>query len=63
MGKGELKKDCQDFVDDYKGNVDVVFKQPVAYGKAFFETLKNYDFVLVPILKQEQPRIIFDAFS
>ena len=63
MGAGDLEHDCQYFSNAYRGNVDVVFKDPVPYGREFFEILTHYDFVLVPTLKQEQPRIIFDAFS
>lgn len=63
IGTGELEEECRNFVNSYHGNVDVVLKKPIAYGKQFFEFLTHYDFVLVPTLKQEQPRIIFDAFS
>jgi glycosyltransferase involved in cell wall biosynthesis len=63
MGSGDLEQDCQRFINAYSGNVDVVFKNPVAYGNEFFKILTHYDFVLVPNLKQEQPRVIFDAFS
>ena len=63
MGEGELEQQCRQFVNDYNGNVDVVVKDPVTYGSEFFKILASYHFVLVPTLKQEQPRIIFDAFS
>ena len=36
---------------------------PVDFGKPFFDGLRQYDLVIVCNLKQEQPRIIFDAFS
>lgn len=63
MGEGYLEQDCQRFINAYSGNVDVAFKAPVSYENEFFEILTHYDFVLAPTLKQEQPRIIFDAFS
>lgn len=34
---------------------------PVAYGEAFFTMLRDYDAVLVPILSDEQPRVVYDA--
>ncbi|HWH84895.1 MAG TPA: glycosyltransferase [Burkholderiaceae bacterium] len=33
------------------------------YGPLFFETLRRYDALVAPILSDEQPRIVFDAFS
>lgn len=63
MGAGALRQQCKNFIAEYRGNVDVRFLDPVAYGKEFFEVLACHDFVLVPTLKQEQPRIVFDAFS
>lgn len=63
MGSGELEKECRDFASNDYGNIKIELKKPAAYGKEFFEILAQHDFVLVPTLKQEQPRIIFDAFS
>jgi glycosyltransferase involved in cell wall biosynthesis len=36
---------------------------PVPYGPQFFALLGQYDAVLVPSLSDEQPRIIYDAYS
>jgi glycosyltransferase involved in cell wall biosynthesis len=36
---------------------------PVPYGRPFFELLRDYEAVLVPSLSDEQPRIVFDAYS
>jgi glycosyltransferase involved in cell wall biosynthesis len=33
------------------------------YGAPFFEALRGYDVLVVPSLSDEQPRIVFDAFS
>lgn len=63
IGAGDLEAQCREFVAGYVGDVDLVFKSPVAYGDEFFELLATYDFLMVPVLKQEQPRVIFDAFS
>ena len=63
MGKGNLEGECIDFSNKDFGKVKVFFKTAVSYGQEFFETLRQYDAVLVPNLKEEQPRIVFDAFS
>ena len=63
MGTGELKADCMKFALNKFGNIKVTYCEPVEYGIEFFTALCSYDVVLVPNLKEEQPRIIFDAFS
>lgn len=63
MGEGTLKQECIDFSEKSYGDVTVEYKTPVSYGKPFFEFLRNYDILLVTNLTEEQPRIIFDAFS
>ena len=63
MGAGDLQEDCRAFAARDFGSVTVAFRDPVEYGSPFFATLRCYDAVLVPNLKEEQPRIIFDAFS
>ena len=63
MGSGKLEKDCRKFVMGNFGSVTVKYCEPIKYGIEFFNFLRNYDIVLVPNLKEEQPRIIFDAFS
>ncbi|MVV47824.1 glycosyltransferase [Pseudomonas sp. PB120] len=63
MGLGPLKEKCQRFTNRDHGGINVIYQEPVDYGQDFFETVAEYDWVLIPTLKQEQPRIIFDAFS
>ncbi|MGD0961442.1 MAG: glycosyltransferase family 4 protein [Methylomonas sp.] len=63
IGEGELEEDCKEFVKGDFGNVKVFYHPPVRYGTEFFNLLCNYNLVLVLNLKEEQPRIIFDAFS
>jgi len=36
---------------------------PVEYGQPFFDLLRQYQLLLVPSRSDEQPRIVFDAFS
>lgn len=37
--------------------------QMVPYGAPFFDLLRDYEAVLIPSLSDEQPRIVFDAYS
>ncbi len=63
MGVGGLQQECRTFAANDYGCVEANYLEPVEYGQPFFQTLSSYDVVLVPNLKHEQPRIIFDAFS
>ncbi|MCE7765580.1 glycosyltransferase [Pseudomonas putida] len=63
MGEGDLKAHCLRFAAEKRGGVEVRFQNAVDYGKDFFRIIAQHDWLLVPTLKQEQPRIIFDAFS
>jgi len=37
--------------------------EPVPYGPEFFGLLKRYNAIIVPSLSDEQPRIVYDAYS
>ncbi|WEK30517.1 MAG: glycosyltransferase family 4 protein [Candidatus Pseudomonas phytovorans] len=63
MGEGDLKAHCLRFAAERRSGVQVSFLNAVDYGKDFFSIIAQHDWLLVPTLKQEQPRIIFDAFS
>lgn len=63
MGSGKLDEKCKAFALKEFGSVRVMCREPVKYGSEFYNALCSYDVVLVPNLKDEQPRIIFDAFS
>ncbi len=63
IGAGPLEAECQKIAMINYNNLKVEFRKPVEYGKDFFNLLAEYDYVLVPTIKEEQPRIIFDAFS
>lgn len=63
MGSGDMEAACKVFASHSHGSVNVSFIQPVSYGFPFFKLLREYEVMLVPSLKEEQPRIIFDAYS
>lgn len=63
MGSGDMEAACKEFAAQKHGSVNVSFIDTVPYGLPFFKLLQGYDVMLVPSLKEEQPRIIFDAYS
>jgi glycosyltransferase involved in cell wall biosynthesis len=64
IGSGELRQACLDLMQELRGSeVRVNVLDPVGYGQPFLTLLRQFDAVLVPSLSDEQPRLIFDAFS
>jgi glycosyltransferase involved in cell wall biosynthesis len=64
IGTGELWQNCSDLMRELQGSaVRVNVLEPVSYGEPFLSLLRGFDAVLVPSLSDEQPRLIFDAFS
>jgi glycosyltransferase involved in cell wall biosynthesis len=64
IGEGPLADACRQFVIQHKGStLKVELMQAVQYGDPFFELLRRFDAVIVPSVSDEQPRLIFDAFS
>jgi glycosyltransferase involved in cell wall biosynthesis len=62
IGAGALRERCVELARSTR-SVQVSVLETVPYGPAFFELLRAYETVLVPNLGDEQPRIIFDAYS
>ena len=64
IGSGELRQACSDLTRELQHSaVRVTLLEPVSYGAPFLSLLRCFDAVLVPSLSDEQPRLIFDAFS
>jgi len=62
IGQGPLAEQCRQFAAHHSDDL-VQFHDPVPYGAPFFSFLRDYDAVIVANLQDEQPRIIYDAFS
>lgn len=62
IGQGALGLDCEKTAAKLR-TVRMKLLAPVPYGPEFFATLSEYDVTVVPTLSDEQPRIIYDAFS
>jgi glycosyltransferase involved in cell wall biosynthesis len=64
IGSGELRQTCLDSMQELDGiQVQLQVLDPVSYGEPFLCLLRQFDAVLLPSLSDEQPRLIFDAFS
>ncbi len=61
FGFGELEPQCRAAAE--AANSGVKFRGTLPYGPEFFRAIRGYDAVVVPSLSDEQPRIVFDAFS
>ena len=62
IGEGPLRSRCEQSAAA-GGSTRVRVLAPVPYGAAFFQLLGQYHGVVVPSLSDEQPRIVFDAYS
>jgi glycosyltransferase involved in cell wall biosynthesis len=63
IGAGPLEGLCREQAAQSDDRVRVDVLDPVAYGEPFFALLRRFDAVLVPSLADEQPRIVYDAYS
>lgn len=62
VGEGPLRAACEDIVSRLR-HVHARVLDPVAYGPDFFALLRRYSGLIAPYLGDEQPRVVFDAFS
>jgi glycosyltransferase involved in cell wall biosynthesis len=63
LGEGDLKRDCALAASELVGETTVNLLGTVPYGAPLFSLIRGYDAVVVPSISDEQPRIVFDAYS
>ena len=63
LGSGELASKCKEVSDELQGSTRVNLLGTVAYGAPLFELLQRYHAVILPSISDEQPRIVYDAYS
>jgi glycosyltransferase involved in cell wall biosynthesis len=63
FGKGKLHEACMAAAARARRSITVTMRGTLPYGPAFFEALRGLDVLLVPSISDEQPRIVYDAFS
>lgn len=62
IGSGPMMNDCVELAARLR-SVEFSVLPQTSYGSEFFSLLRQYHVVLVPNRGDEQPRIIYDAFS
>jgi glycosyltransferase involved in cell wall biosynthesis len=63
LGEGDLKSECMSVSSELTGLTRVSVLGTVPYGAPLFELIRKYDALVVPTISDEQPRIVFDAYS
>lgn len=62
IGEGELLGACENTRATLK-SVRIKLVDSIPYGPEFFSFLRGYEAVVVPSVTDEQPRIVYDAYS
>ena len=63
LGEGDLKSECTTVGSELTGVTSVKVLGTVPYGAPLFAVIREYDALVVPTISDEQPRIVFDAYS
>ncbi|MGD0893182.1 MAG: glycosyltransferase [Terracidiphilus sp.] len=63
LGEGDLKSECMTVASELAGVTSVSVLGIVPYGAPLFALIREYDALVVPTISDEQPRIVFDAYS
>jgi glycosyltransferase involved in cell wall biosynthesis len=63
LGEGDLKGECVALGSELTGATSVKVLGTVPYGAQLFALIREYDALVVPTITDEQPRIVFDAYS
>ncbi len=63
LGSGELAARCREVSAELRGPTRVVVLGTVAYGAPLFELLQRYHAIVLPSISDEQPRVVYDAYS
>jgi glycosyltransferase involved in cell wall biosynthesis len=63
LGEGDLKGECAAVASGLTGATSVKVLGTVPYGAPLFALIREYDALVVPTITDEQPRIVFDAYS
>ncbi len=63
VGNGELLPMCCKLRDELHGKTRVNVLGTVSYGASLFSLLRQYHALVIPSISDEQPRILYDAYS
>ncbi len=62
-GAGPLEADCRRLAERLRGSTQLRVRGILPYGPPFFEAIRSLHAVLIPSLGDEQPRVVYDAWS
>lgn len=63
LGEGELQSSCREASSRMPQWARIQLCESIPYGEHFFAWLRQAHFVIVPSVSDEQPRIVYDAYS
>ena len=63
LGSGDLADKCREVGAELHGSTHINMLGTVAYGAPLFELLRRYHAIILPSISDEQPRIVYDAYS
>jgi len=63
LGEGPLLDECKEAAQKLRGRVRVRCLGTVQYGEPLFDLLADYHALVLPIISNEQPRIVYDVFA
>jgi glycosyltransferase involved in cell wall biosynthesis len=63
LGDGDLLDDCEMASSSTPAPAKIRLRGTVPYGPDLFDHLRNYHVLVVPSLTDEQPRVVYDAYS
>jgi glycosyltransferase involved in cell wall biosynthesis len=63
LGEGQLLSNCLAASKALHNSAQIELLGTLPYGPKFFERLQQYHAVVVPSISDEQPRIVYDAYS
>jgi len=63
LGEGPLLAECEKVANRMGGHVKIRLLGTLPYDQRFFEAMRSYHALIVPSLGDEQPRIVYDAYS
>ncbi len=63
LGEGSLREEVEQAAHGLNGRARIRLLGTIEYGPRFFELLRGYDVLVLPSISDEQPRIVYDAFS
>jgi glycosyltransferase involved in cell wall biosynthesis len=62
VGQGPLLEACRALAGGSQ-SIQVEVFAPISYGRDFLEFVRRHDVVLIPSMRDEQPRLLFDSWS